>query len=324
LWTATNTLGRSVISQSGNLISLSGSLYVSQSITSSGNISASGNISSSTGWHNTLYVSSSLTASGNISASGTGSFSLLGVGVSTPQNTLDVKGNMAIGGTYGGTNTAPANGLIVQGVVGIGATNPATIAGLSGLTKLDIVGANTDVAARIFSNNAASFAALTMGRTTEDASFGVPGSSGAFVADSTAGELIIKNNNTQAIRIGSGAGTSSLVVTSTSVLCQTSSVGIGSNSPVSKLDVVTTSANAAAKFVGLVGVGAAPATTNPGQVCIVGAGATSTTFPFRFDNVAFDTASSSTGHTFQAWLKVYVANTTGFTDGTTYYIPVYA
>jgi hypothetical protein len=210
-------------------------------------------------------------------------------------------------------------------IVGVGTATPGTIAGLNAQTKLDIVGANTDVAARIFSNTGSGFSALAMGRTTEDASFGVPGSSSAFVADSVAGDFVLKQNNAaQAIRLGAGSGTSSLVVTSTSVLHPLSSVGIGSNSPVTRFDVVTGSLIPAAKFVGLVGVGAAPATTNPGQVYIFGAGEASTTFPFKFDSVAFDTTTVSTGHGFKAWLKVYVTNVTGFVDGTTYYIPVYS
>jgi hypothetical protein len=32
---------------------------------------------------------------------------------------------VAIGSSYAGVNTAPTNGLIVQGAVGIGTTNPA-------------------------------------------------------------------------------------------------------------------------------------------------------------------------------------------------------
>lgn len=45
----------------------------------------------------------------------------LGIGTDTPQNTLDVEGAAVIGATYSGTNTAPTNGLIVQGPVGIAA-----------------------------------------------------------------------------------------------------------------------------------------------------------------------------------------------------------
>lgn len=51
----------------------------------------------------------------------------VGVGTSTPQNRLDVEGSAVIGATYSGTNTAQANGLLVEGKVGIGTTNPTCL-----------------------------------------------------------------------------------------------------------------------------------------------------------------------------------------------------
>jgi hypothetical protein len=51
----------------------------------------------------------------------------VGIGTAsfTPLNRLDVKGNAVIGDTYSGGNSAPANGLLVEGYVGIGnATAP--------------------------------------------------------------------------------------------------------------------------------------------------------------------------------------------------------
>lgn len=45
-----------------------------------------------------------------------------GIDVLTPKNALDVSGGQVIGATYAGTNTAPSNGLLVQGNVGIGTT----------------------------------------------------------------------------------------------------------------------------------------------------------------------------------------------------------
>lgn len=47
----------------------------------------------------------------------------VGIGLVTTdtiQNKLDVEGSVAIGASYSGTSAAPANGLIVQGKVGIG------------------------------------------------------------------------------------------------------------------------------------------------------------------------------------------------------------
>jgi len=44
----------------------------------------------------------------------------VGIGVLTPVNTLDVEGNMAIGASFSGTKTAPSNGLIIEGLTGLG------------------------------------------------------------------------------------------------------------------------------------------------------------------------------------------------------------
>jgi hypothetical protein len=41
-----------------------------------------------------------------------------------PKNRLDVKGAAVIGDSYAGVNTAPANGLLVEGKVGVGTTDP--------------------------------------------------------------------------------------------------------------------------------------------------------------------------------------------------------
>jgi hypothetical protein len=58
----------------------------------------------------------------------------VGIGTtgSTAKNMLDVKGAAVVGATYSGTNTAPANGLLIEGNVGIGLTAP--------VAKLDVNG----------------------------------------------------------------------------------------------------------------------------------------------------------------------------------------
>jgi hypothetical protein len=50
----------------------------------------------------------------------------VGVGTTAPINKVDVEGAAVIGATYSGTNTAPANGLLVEGGVGFGITSPLT------------------------------------------------------------------------------------------------------------------------------------------------------------------------------------------------------
>lgn len=44
----------------------------------------------------------------------------VGIGTADPKNTLDIKGQAVIGDGFGGEETAPPNGLIVEGNVGIG------------------------------------------------------------------------------------------------------------------------------------------------------------------------------------------------------------
>ena len=48
----------------------------------------------------------------------------LGVGAQNPKSKLDVNGNVAIGNGYAGSESAPPNGLIVEGNVGIGTSDP--------------------------------------------------------------------------------------------------------------------------------------------------------------------------------------------------------
>ena len=58
----------------------------------------------------------------------------VGIGTTAPIHKLDVSGNMTIGSGYTSSVTVPANGLIVQGGVGIGTSSP------DAQYKLDVVG----------------------------------------------------------------------------------------------------------------------------------------------------------------------------------------
>jgi len=59
-----------------------------------------------------------------ISSLGTMISSLAYHSLPVPQNMLDVDGAMVIGDSYAGVNTAPSNGLLIEGNIGIGATSP--------------------------------------------------------------------------------------------------------------------------------------------------------------------------------------------------------
>ncbi len=70
----------------------------------------------------------------------------MGVNTATPQSKVSVSGNMAVGATYAGTNAAPANGLIVEGSVGIGTNAPGTKLQVEGTTQLN---GNTGIAGNL-------------------------------------------------------------------------------------------------------------------------------------------------------------------------------
>ena len=67
-------------------------------------------------------VSSQWTANGLKLFYNTGN---VGLGTTNPQSKIDIAGNAVIGSTYSGTNAAPANGLLVEGKVGVGTNAPA-------------------------------------------------------------------------------------------------------------------------------------------------------------------------------------------------------
>ncbi|MEM7572755.1 MAG: tail fiber domain-containing protein [Bacteroidota bacterium] len=72
----------------------------------------------------------------------------VGIGTTSPQSRLDIEGGLTVGSSYSGTNTAPANGAIIEGNVGIGTNTPNS--------SLEVNG-----------NIALSNANLPMGLTTE-------------------------------------------------------------------------------------------------------------------------------------------------------------
>lgn len=57
----------------------------------------------------------------------------VGIGANSPANKLDISGSVVIGSSYSNTNTAPTNGLLVEGYVGIATTNPNALLDVSGI-----------------------------------------------------------------------------------------------------------------------------------------------------------------------------------------------
>jgi len=66
----------------------------------------------------------------------------VGIGTASfvPLNRLDVKGGAVIGDTYSGTNAAPANGLLVEGNVGIGNTTAPAMLSVGGAAEFRVNG----------------------------------------------------------------------------------------------------------------------------------------------------------------------------------------
>jgi hypothetical protein len=101
------------------------------------NISGSITTSGGSGNYVAIDTHGTLSTGGTLTQSGTGSNSLLGntgVGTTAPLNKVDVYGAVAVGSSYAGVNTAPPNGMLVAGSVGVGTASPA-----SGM-KVDING----------------------------------------------------------------------------------------------------------------------------------------------------------------------------------------
>ena len=77
----------------------------------------------------------------------------VGIGIDSPQNTLDIGGNnasIAIGSSYAGIEMAPANGMIVEGYLGVATANPVHQLSVNGtLFANGLIGESTETASGI-------------------------------------------------------------------------------------------------------------------------------------------------------------------------------
>lgn len=114
----------------------------------------------------------------------------LGIGTVIPVNRLDVEGSAVIGASYSGTNTAPTNGLLVEGNVGVGATTP--------LAKIHQDNGNATANYHKFT------AGTTTGITSTDGfDVGVDASGNAILNQNEALPLIMSANNSEVMRVTS-------------------------------------------------------------------------------------------------------------------------
>jgi Chaperone of endosialidase len=110
----------------GSLFYCNGSNWLSANACSGG----SGMVSSGTQYQMGYYATTGNTISGDSTITTDANNDLiinsgaLAIGTATPSNKLDIGGAVAIGTSYAGIKTAPLNGLIVQGNVGIGTASP--------------------------------------------------------------------------------------------------------------------------------------------------------------------------------------------------------
>ncbi len=171
---------------------------------------------------NILFILSLLALSGLAHAQSIG----IGSSIFTPVNMLDVKGSMSIGAGYAGVNTAPVNGLLIQGNTGMGLTSP--------VYKLDVNGVirnNADV----ISTSANTFRSIYGNYGVFDRNDG----SDFYMLLTNAGDQYGSWNALRPFRINLPSGDVYINSNSTSIYSRSSDgyVGIGTTSPVSKLDV---------------------------------------------------------------------------------------
>ncbi len=181
---------------------------------------------------------------------------LLLTSASAQANSGDFSGGVAIGSGYAGVNTAPTNGLIVQGNVGIGTTAvsgfPAAELQVEAGTNLDnttTAGGDVWSSGSLAVNDNRSFAQYVGGGITFNGYDDAGGDYSTFgwirgfknnstSGDATGGLIISTRSGNLVIKTQTGSGTLDDLTTGTSmVITAGGKVGIGTSSPAQALEV---------------------------------------------------------------------------------------
>lgn len=132
----------------------------------------------------------------------------IGVGTQTPQNRIDIEGGVVIGSAYSGTNTAPTNGLLIEGFLGIGTANPGK--------RLTVEGGSICPA----SGN------------SEDAGIFFPTDIGGGTGDAAWIRYYVRNGEYTTLEIGTSNDLEDHIA-----LMPGGNLGVGVNDPSTKLDI---------------------------------------------------------------------------------------
>lgn len=177
----------------------------------------------------------------------------LGVGLDAtdPQSKLDVSGNVAIGAAYAGVSAGPANGMIIEGPVGIGTTAPDEMLNVVGSisigtsntvggTMAHAIGESNDVnghrsIAIGTGNTVAGQRSLALGHNVN-----APSSGGVGIGDYDGGssQALVVGANQFAARFGNGFSfytNSDDVSDPYGIFFKNGRVGIATNSPTADL-----------------------------------------------------------------------------------------
>ena len=137
----------------------------------------------------------------------------VGIGTNSPQNRLDVEGGAVIGASYSGSVTAPSNGLLVEGFLGLGVNSSSQLITMAGSGGSPI---------GITQNSVGGTATLEL--TTQDGS-----------SNQATRFLLRGNADDTDIEFYTGASGSETV--SMFIEGSNSNVGIGNSTPQNRLDV---------------------------------------------------------------------------------------